>query len=205
MKTSLARILGALLLTSAIGSVASANPMNGSLTIAGGAQLAPTIGNIGTATGVSAWTTGVSYLTGETGTFSTITSPFPAVSFIAPWTFADPSTVLSDFLSLGGFTYALDTSWVVTQNSNGLTVDGMGWLTGNGFSATETDLVFTIPGSVVNQPASRFHTNSLTRFTPFTLTLTTVSVPDGGTTALMLGAALVGLTLVSRRRKALNA
>jgi hypothetical protein len=102
-----------------------------------------------------------------------------------PWIFT-PSTPTPGLWSVGGFSFDLLASTVVTQNANFLIITGTGIVSGNGFDPTAMDWSFT------TQSAGG-HTR-----TTFSFSANGQTVPDGGTTVMLLGAALGALGMARR-------
>jgi hypothetical protein len=114
----------------------------------------------------------------NTGDFAGIGFNVP-VSMTAPYIF-NPSTPNPMLWSVGGFTFALQTSTVEFQSANGILITGQGIITGNGFDPTPGEWSFS-------QQKGKGTTLS------FSATTTAGPVPDGGMTLVLLGAGLVGL------------
>jgi len=74
----------------------------------------------------------------------------------------------------------------VTQNANTLTITGTGIVSGNGFDPTSMDWSFTTQSA-----------GGHTRLN-FSFSANGIAVPDGGTTVMLLGAAL-GVLGMARR------
>ena len=101
------------------------------------------------------------------------------------WKF-NPSTPTPGLWSVGGFTFDLASSTIVTQTASFLSVSGTGIVSGNGFDANSDGLGFH------NPEFGRAHTSSI-------LILGERSaVPDGGATVMLLGAALGSLGIARR-------
>ena len=182
MKKTLLKYLGVAALAFAVSSTASAALINGAITFAGGVTLNSP--SAGTATGVTGWDDPV--VESRSGDFAGFTSEGDAVSLVSPWSFN--SGAVANFWSVGGFSFDLLSSSIVFQNSTFVVVSGTGTLKGNGFE----DTVGTWSFSTQNPAANGV----------FSFSASGASVPDGGTTAALLGAALVGLSLLARRRAA---
>ncbi|MDR3459004.1 MAG: VPDSG-CTERM sorting domain-containing protein [Verrucomicrobiae bacterium] len=161
-------------------------------------QAVPVVGNIGfsgavqlnsstvqTATEALAWNNTV--VNATSGSFSSVANG-AAVALASPWFFN--SGALNNFWVVGGFTFNLASSAIYSQDSLFLNVVLAGTVTGNGFDAT----AFTGTFQVAN-PSADGHTT-------FTERLSFNSVPDGGTTVLLLGSALSGLALIRRKLSA---
>ncbi len=181
MKKSLLNIAGAALLAFAVINVANANPINGAITFSGGVTL--DTGNVNTATAVTAWSAPI--VSSTSGDFSSVSNG-TGVAFVAPWSF-NTSTTIVDFWKVGGFEFDLLSSSIIAQVGNGsLYVTGTGTAYGNGFTPFAGSWSFT------TQNPSAGGTFSFSAGT---------AVPDGGTTALLVGLSLLGVSVVARRRK----
>jgi hypothetical protein len=201
MKTS-HRIFGALLLLASTASVSLANPIEGWLTFTGAATLNSF--DASDATVASNWQVMPPTLVSDGGDFASLGNPLPNASFISPWNFTTNSTTNPaaplNFMSIGSFNFTLENSWIADDSTSGwITVDANGWLTEGANGPTWTNIVITFnsPLDVETIVGSHFSSNTIVEADHFTATVT---VPDGGTTAALIGAALLGLTLVSRRR-----
>ena len=155
-------------------------PITGNIGFSGAVQL--DTGSAQTATEAIAWINTV--VNATSGSFTTVANN-SAVTLATPWFFN--SGVLNNFWSVGGFTFNLASSSIYSQDSLFLNVVLAGTVTANGYDAT----AFTGTFQVANPPA-----NGVTTFTE---RLSFNSVPDGGTTALLLGSALSGLALIRRK------
>jgi hypothetical protein len=92
---------------------------------------------------------------------------------------------------VGGFTFNLISSAIVLQNSQFLNVRLTGTASGNGFDTTDFTGTFQ-----VGNPAA----NGITTFTErMSFAPTPSSVPDGGTTVLLLGMVCTGLVIIQRK------
>jgi hypothetical protein len=143
-----------------------------------------------TATKVVTWSTippaplmaGFSTVTGVSGDFATYVNVGDAAAMAQPWTFS-PSTPTLSLWSVGGFTFDLASSTIVTQTTTLLYITGVGTITGNGFDPTEGTWSFTsysYNGS--GAPENHFH-----------FFANTTAVPDGGSAVALLGIALAGI------------
>jgi hypothetical protein len=121
---------------------------------------------------------------GGTGDFAGI-APGTQATMAQPWIFI-PSTPTPGLWSVGGFTFDLLTSTVVTRNSTFLNISGTGIVSGNGFDPTSMAWSFTAQSA-----------NGRPR-TIFSFSANGVAVPDGGATVMLLGAAL-GVLGMTRR------
>lgn len=157
-----------------------ATPITGNIGFSGAVQLDS--GSVQNATEAIAWINTV--VNATSGSFTTVANGSP-VTLATPWFFN--SGVLNNFWSVGGFTFNLSSSSIYSQDALFLNVVLAGTVTCNGYDAT----AFTGTFQVANPPA-----NGVTTFTE---RLSFNSVPDGGTTALLLGSALSGLALIRRK------
>ncbi len=121
---------------------------------------------------------------GGTGDFAGI-APGTQATMAQPWIF-NPSTPTPGLWSVGGFTFDLLSSTVVTQNAQFLSISGTGIVSGNGFDPTAMEWSFTAQNAG-GRPR-----------TIFSFSANGVAVPDGGTTVMLLGAALGALGLARR-------
>lgn len=174
--------------------VAQAVPISGDITFAGGVDL--NTSSAGTATEVLAWTgpggTGMPIVISDDGSFSSIT-PGTTATFAAPWSFN--SGPVSSLWSVGGFTFDLTSSSIVFQGGNpaGVLVDGIGAVSGNGLDMEAMTWSFSTsdPGATgVDSLIFSFQVASGT---------TGGTVPDGGTTAMLLGLGILGLGLLKKQ------
>ena len=121
---------------------------------------------------------------GGTGDFAGI-APGTQATMAQPWIFI-PSTPTPGLWSVGGFTFDLLTSTVVTRNSTFLNISGTGIVSGNGFDPTSMEWSFTAQNAG-GRPR-----------TIFSFSANGVAVPDGGATVMLLGAALGALAMARR-------
>jgi hypothetical protein len=98
-----------------------------------------------------------------------------------PWIFT-PSTSTPGLWSVGGFTFDLLSSTITLQNSSFLDIKGTGTVNG-------TPAAWAFSAQSANGQ-NQIH---------FTISANTVSVPDGGTTAMLLGIGLIAVAIVSRK------
>ena len=122
---------------------------------------------------------------GGTGDFAGIPAGTQA-TMAQPWIF-NPSTPTPGLWSVGGFSYDLLTSTVVTQNAGTLLITGTGIVSGNGFDPTSMDWSFTTQSA-----------GGQTR-TTFSFSANGIAVPDGGSAVALLGLALVGIEALRRK------
>jgi hypothetical protein len=174
--------------------VAQAVPITGDITFAGGVTLNKT--SSGSATEVLSWTgaggTGLPVVISDDDSFSGI-APGTQVSFSSPW-FFDSGTV-SGFWTVGGFTFNLTSSSIVFQGGNpaGVLVDGIGAVTGNGLDAEAMSWSFS-----ASDPGAATANGNLV-FSFQAAAGAVGSVPDGGTTAMLLGLGVLGLGLLKKQ------
>ena len=182
--------IGGVIIAMAITATVQATPINGNITMGGNETLDGTsVNNSTTVTGWSAVTTGGA----ASGSFSGILAG-TAVNMVSPWIFLpSPGVPLAALWSVGGFTFNLGTSTVITDSAGFLNIIGNGTITS------------TTPGLDPTAFAWRFGTQDPSSTpanggTPvFTFSGATGSVPDGGTTAMLLGIALSGVALLKKK------
>lgn len=161
---------------------AQADQINGAITFAGGAIF--DTNSLATATRVNTFKD-VTVMSRDND-FATTINVGDSVTMAEPWIFT-PSTPTPGLWSVGGFTFDLDSSTVVLQNSNFLLITGTGTLSGNGFDPTVGSWSFTSQTPMANGVFS-FSSGSATQ-----------GVPDGGTTVALLGVALAGIEIIRRK------
>ena len=125
-----------------------AAPINGSISIKGGAHLNTT--SVNAATQVTEWLNGSGAkptVVSRSGSFASVSVGAP-VTVTAPWNFN--SGPLPALWSVGGFTFNLTASSIVMQANGFLNVSGTGTITGTGFTATPGKWKF----STQNPPAN---------------------------------------------------
>jgi hypothetical protein len=176
-KTFLAVLATGVLSCAVFNQQAQATSIQGNINFAGSVQFN---GPLGSATAVTAWIN-PHVEAGGSGDFAGIPINTP-VAMSAPWTF-NPSTPTPGLWSVGGFTFDLLASTVVFQSSTFLSISGTGIVSGNGFDPTDMDLSFSSQKSGTNT---------------FSFSANGNAVPDGGTTVMLLGAAL-GVLGMARR------
>ena len=180
----------------ALAQTVQAGLINGSVTFAGGVALDTT--SAGTATEVVSWTgpQGSGLLTPVVESSSLdLAAVFNApVTFSPNWVFGAGANPLWSYTGLDGdtFTFDLVSSYIFSQGGSpaSVTVDGTGTITATGpvaFSATTGTWSFSTQNPSAGTPAV------------FSFSAAAGSVPDGGTTAMLLGAALSGLALLKRK------
>ena len=185
MKNTLKLIATVAIAAMAFTQTSSAVPITGTIGFSGTAQLDGS--TVGTSTQVLSW--GVNTVGITSGSFASVVSG-SIVSLISPWSFN--SGARTGFWSVGGFTFDLSGSSVF-QNAGGfLSVNLVGTVYGNGYDVT------ALAGRVTIQDPSVSNGRTFN----YTESLSFNSVPDGGTTALLLGSAMSGLALIRRKIKA---
>jgi hypothetical protein len=166
---------------------ALATEISGTITFAGTVTL--DTASAGSATQVTGWYgfggVGNPFVASVGGDFDTYINPGDAATLTSPWFFN--SGALPALWSVGGFTFDLVSSAITNQNATGVTVDGYGYASGNGFSASLGSWHFT-----TQDPSA----GGVFSFSAAT------GVPDGGSTLILLGSAILGLAVVIRRRLA---
>ena len=170
-----------------VAGIAQATPITGNIGFSGAVQLNSTTAN--TATAATAWYNTVA--ASPSGSFVGLVANGAAVSMAGatPWNFT--SGALANFWSVDGFTFNLASSSVFSQVGGFLDVLLVGTVTGNGFAATTFDGSFQVADPASGGPQT------------FTERLSFNSVPDGGTTVVLLGLGLLSLGLF--RKKMLTA
>ena len=175
-KLKLLLVLGAVFVVHA----AHAASIVGSITFSGTANLDNT--DLNAATKVNSWTSTI--VGTASGNFADEgVAAGDAVTFGADWTFGGSKAQL---WQVGGFTFNLTSSTIVSQSADALVVTGNGTATHASYDDSTGTFNFTIPGSGVGTAFS-FAASS--------------SVPDSGATATLLGLGLVGLAGAARRFK----
>lgn len=134
--------------------------------------------NLGAAEGIMDWN--FTEVEEGSGSFDTVVDG-TMVSFLQPWLFDSPSSVgpLWSIAGPEGFTFNLISSTTVYKSPYFLAVRGTGVLTGNGYQDTPAEWWFTTQGVAARKK--------------FSWSSATVSVPDGGSTIILLGGSLLGL------------
>jgi VPDSG-CTERM motif len=132
---------------------------------------------------------GFSNVAVTSGNFSGIPLGMQA-TMATPWIF-NPSTPTAGLWSVGGFTFDLLSSTVVTQTATFLNITGSGTISGNGFEPTNATWAFTVQNAGGNHDYFSFSANVATQ-----------GVPDGGSAVALLGIALAGIEFIRRRLRA---
>ena len=167
-------------------------PISGAITFKGGVNL--NTASAGTATAVTGWT-GVGAGGTPTVLLSSLSAgavaPLTGVLFAAPWSFN--SGAIAGFWSVGGYTFDLASSAIFSQGGfpASVSVTGTGVIKHAGFDDTTGTWAFSTQDPSVTLPGN----NS----PQFSFSAATGTVPDGGATVLLLGAALSGLSLIRRK------
>jgi hypothetical protein len=188
-KTMLAALATGLLSCALFSQQAQATSIQGNINFAGGVQF--DTNSLATATQVTTWfdvfnNAGfTSVAPGGTGDFAGI-APGTQATMAQPWIFT-PSTPTPGLWSVGGFTFDLLSSTVVTQNAQFLNISGTGIVSGNGFDPTGMEWSFTAQQS------------GGTPRTIFSFSANGVALPDGGSAVALLGLALVGIEVLRRK------
>jgi hypothetical protein len=167
----------------ALGQNVQAVPITGSIGFAGTAVL--NTPNATTASTVVGWIN--SHVETSSGDFALYTALNDAVFFYAPWNF-NSGPLPNFFWTVKGFKFSLSASAIYSQGPIFLDVVLTGTVSGNGFDATAFEGTFQVANPPSNAGLAQFSER-----------LSFNSIPDGGTTALLLGAALSGLALIKRK------
>jgi len=176
----------------ALGSTAIAVPLSGNYGLAGGQANLNSI-SVNTATGVISWmgTTTVSALAGTLAAYNgqTVT--------LDPWSFNSGAQL--SLWETTNLQFDLISSSITTQGGGAVDVGGVGNLFVKGDQAGTTNRYsFNFTSQ---DPSLNPLTGSTTAGYAFTFSASGNPVPESGATAAMLGAALVGLGLIARRRR----
>lgn len=170
--------------------VAHAIPISGNITFAGGVTL--DTDSAGTATEVTSWTgpggVGMPQVISADGSFSGIPGGTEA-TFSAPWKFN--SGTQDNLWTVDGFTFNLTSSHIFAQGGDpaGVLVDGIGAVTGpEGLDAEAMTWSF----STSDPSASGIFSFQVANGT-------TQEVPDGGTTAMLLGLGVLALGMLKKQ------
>jgi hypothetical protein len=189
MKNTFLTLASAAAVFLAVAQNIQAVPITGNIGFSGSVQL--NTGDVTTATTAVNWfgtqitpnSTSGSFLT----SFGSIGGQ--SVTMAAPWQFSLGGP-LASFWSVGGYTFNLSSSSAFVQvlgNQTFLNIVLTGTVSAVGFDTTAFSGTF----QVANPPANGIAT--------FTERLSFNSVPDGGTTVMLLGAALSGMALIKRK------
>ena len=128
-----------------------------------------------------------------TGSFAGFVNAGDLAAFATPWTFGVVNGGPQNALwSVGGFTFDLLSSTVITRTATDLVIHGTGTISGNGFDPTAGVWDFHISNAGgQNQQNFSFAASSDGQ-----------GVPDGGSAVALLGIALAGIEVVRRKIKA---
>jgi hypothetical protein len=183
-KTLLALLTTGMLTCGLFSQQAQATAINGSIQFAGSAHF--NTNSLATATTVLSWIN-AHVEAGCIGDFAGIPMN-TSVTMAPPWAF-NPSTPTPGLWSVGGFTFNLLSSTIVTQNASFLSITGTGIVSGNGFDPT------AMAWSVTTQSSGgRLRTT-------FSFSANGDAVPDSGSAVALLGLALTGLEVLRRKLK----
>lgn len=185
-KTILTVVAVGLLSCGLFGQQAQATAITGDITFGGVVTFDST--NLSLATQVSTWN--LSIVTSDSGDFGSIPI-LSNVTMTAPWIF-NPSTPTMPLWSVGGFTFDLTSSTIVSQTNFFLDITGVGTLSAAGFDTTPGTWSFSV-SNALGTTSSTFG---------FTSDTHSGLVPDGGATAALLGIALAGVEVFRRKFKA---
>ena len=167
-------------------------PISGNVTFFGNATLNSGSTVVG-ATEVTGWSSTV--VTASSGNL--FATPFTtAVAFTAPWTFGTGQPALWSYVGADGdtFTFNLISSTlatIVTGSPSTLSVTGSGTISATGPVALD-----------ITVGTWAFSTQDPSVSGTFSFSAASGTVPDGGTTVMLLGSALVGLGLIKRKLSA---
>ena len=160
-----------------LASPAQSAPIQGSIDF-GGVVTFDTM-SLATATRVNVWNS--SFVLQDSGNFSSI-APGTNSTMAAPWIF-NPSTATPSLWSVGGFTFDLSSSTIISQSSTFLDIRGVGTISGNGFDPTPGTWSFS---------ASRGDGGNASNFG---FQAQSAAIPEASTVALLA----VGSVLIGRR------
>ena len=123
---------------------------------------------------------------GNTGDFAGI-APGTEATMGQPWTF-NPSTPLVGLWSVGGFSFDLVSSTIITQTTTFLDILGTGIIHGTGFDDTPGTFSFTISNSDGKRHLIfGFQASGAAQ------------TPDGGSAVALLGIAITGIEVLRRK------
>ncbi|HTV42189.1 MAG TPA: VPDSG-CTERM sorting domain-containing protein [Candidatus Sulfotelmatobacter sp.] len=182
-----------------IGGIAQAvpDPISGNITFAGGVEL--NTSSAGTATEVLAWTgtggSGMPVVISADGSFAGTVGD--TATFTQPWFFN--SGTVTPLWSVGGFTFDLTSSHIIFQSGSPavVAVNGIGAVMGNGESPEAMSWSFSTsdPGAGGSGGTLIFSFQSADA----TMGSGGGAVPDGGTTAMLLGLGILALGLAKKQ------
>ncbi len=140
-----------------------------------------------------------SVVTLASGTFTGISGA--AVMTSGSWFFnSPPGAIVNPFWQVGGYTFNLVSSYIFAQGGIAgstafVTVDGTGTVTGPGIAPTTMTWSFTTQDPSVG-------TTGTPPNPTYTFSASSNTVPDGASTAMLLGLALSGVALLKRKMTA---
>jgi hypothetical protein len=184
-KTMLAVLATGLLGCAVFSEHAQAVPITGDIVTGGQITFN---GPLFTATQVTHWFSagthndGFSTVFAVTGDLATFISVLDQAQMAQPWDFGSGGPQ-AGLWSVGGFTFDLASSTIVTQIPGFLNLEGVGTITGNGFDPTQAQFTLTVT-TLGSQRVFGAITNT---------------VPDGGAAVALLGLALIGIEAVRRK------
>jgi hypothetical protein len=170
------------------------DPISGNITFAGGVEL--NTSSAGTATEVLAWTgpggSGMPTVVSADGSFASTVGD--TATFSSPWFFN--SGAVNGLWSVGGFTFDLTSSHIVFQGGSPaiVGVTGIGAVMGNDEAPEAMTWSFS-----TSDPGATAGNNLVFSFQVADGTTGSATVPDGGTTAMLLGLGILGLGLVKKQ------
>jgi hypothetical protein len=164
---------------------AQATPITGDITF-GGVVTFDSV-HLNLAKEVKAWNLAI--VTSDSGSFSSIPI-LTNITMTAPWIF-NPSTATIPLWQVGGFTFDLTSSTIVSQSTTFLNITGVGTLSKTGFTTTPGGWSFT-----VSNADGKKHTTF-----GFQADTASNAVPEGGATAALFGLALAGVEGLRRKFK----
>jgi hypothetical protein len=139
--------------------------------------------SLGSATRVLTWNS--SSVLSNSGDFAGFTFVGQAVTMAATYIFSS-STPTPGLWSVGGFTFDLISTTIVSQSNSFLNLTGTGFVSGNGFDPTPFLWSFTSTSAGGNHITFGFLSDA------------TTAVPDGGMTVTLLGVAFCALGIARR-------
>ncbi len=175
----------------ALAQTVQASQITGIIQFSGSATTDGT-GSTATATKVTSWISPTISANG-TGSFAPTILNGASVSVFSPWVFNTSSTINS-FWTVGAFTFQLTSSTISSVSPGDLSVALVGTVTSTiaGLDPTAFTGYFNLT------PPTAGTGNVWTFSDSFSFGPSGV-VPDGGTTVMLLGAALSGLALIKRK------
>jgi hypothetical protein len=169
-----------------------ATPITGNIGFNGNAVLDTSSAN--TATEVTSWNSSV--VGGDSGTFATlgVNSSSLVTMTLSTWNFNSGSLPSFWTVTMAGttFTFDLTSSSIFFQGGGFLNVNVLGTVSVSGANSAGYDTTTFAGTFSVSNPSQ----NGTAQFSQ---NLQFNSVPDGGTTMLLLGSALSGLALIKRK------